>query len=111
MPIRRGMSKFPPKKPVITTFKPRLKLDWSEYQKAVFRNIATDTGNLIIEAYAGSAKTTSIVESFRYVPKGKKTIALSFGKRIQEELQARAPSYIETFTFHSLGFRAIKQRF
>src|ERR1700676_787973 len=107
-------SKFPPKK--IKTdasylVKPRLKLDWSEYQKAIFKNIATDTGHLIIEAYAGSAKTTSIIESFRYIPKGKKSIALAFNKKIQEELQARAPSYIETFTFHSLGYRAIRQRF
>lgn len=105
-------SKFPPKKlDKSHLIKPRLKLDWSPFQKAVFKNIATDDGHLIIEAYAGASKTTTIVESFRYVPKGKKSIALAFNKKIQEELQSRAPSYIDTLTFHSLGLRAIKQRF
>ena len=105
-------SKYPPKRPDTSYIvKPRLKLDWSVYQKAVFKNIALDDGHLIIEAYAGASKTTTIVESFRYVPRGKKSIALAFNKKIQEELQSRAPSYIETFTFHSLGNRAIKQRF
>jgi len=105
-------SKFPPKKPDNThLIKPRQKLNWSEYQKAIFKNIATEKGHLIIEAYAGASKTSSIIESFRYLPKGKKAIALAFNKKIQEELQSRAPSYIETFTFHSLGLRAIKQRF
>ena len=86
--------------------------NWSEYQKAIFKNIAKDEGHLIIEAYAGSAKTTSIIESFKYVPKGKKVLALAFNKKIQEELKARSPSYIQDiFTFHSLGLRAIKQKF
>jgi DNA helicase-2/ATP-dependent DNA helicase PcrA len=105
------MTKYPPKKAIPYIFKPAIKHNWSEYQKAIFKNISQGDGHLIIEAYAGAAKTTSIIESFKYVPKGKKSIALAFNKRIQEELQSRAPSYIETFTFHSLGFRAIKQRF
>jgi len=89
-----------------------VKHNWSEYQKAIFKNIANDDGHLIIEAYAGSAKTTSIIESFKYVPKGKKVLALAFNKKIQEELKSRSPSYIQDiFTFHSLGLRAIKQRF
>ena len=105
-------SKFPPKKPDNShIILPRLKLNWSEFQKGVFKEVATGDGHIIVEAYAGASKTTTIIESFRYVPKGKKSIALAFNKRIQEELQARAPSYIETFTFHSLGYRAIRQRF
>lgn len=88
------------------------KIIWSNYQKAIFKNIAKDTGHLIVEAYAGSSKTTSAVESFKYIPKGKKTLALAFNKIIQQELKNRAPSYItDVLTFHSLGFRAIKQKF
>jgi superfamily I DNA/RNA helicase len=105
-------TKFPPKKPDNShLYTPAVKHNWSEYQKNIFRNIAKENGHLIVEAYAGSAKTTSIVESFKYVPKGKKTLVLAFNKIIQEELRSRAPSYTEVFTFHSLGFRAIKQRF
>lgn len=111
MVMSNKSSKFPPKKPEQHIFKPAPKLNWSEYQKAIFKDVASGKGHTVVEAYAGSSKTTSIVESFRYVPKGKKTLALAFNKIIQEELKSRAPSYIEVFTFHSLGFRAIKQRF
>lgn len=108
----KKFSKFPPKKPDNShIIKAPVKLNWSEYQKAIFKNIAQDTGHLVVEAYAGSSKTTSIVESFRYLPKGKKTLALAFNKIIQEELKSRAPSYVEVLTFHSIGLRAIKQRF
>ena len=105
-------NKYPPKRPDkshIIKFPP--KLNWSEYQKDIFKDIGKGQGHTIIEARAGSSKTTSIVEGFRYLPKGKKAIALAFNKNIQEELQSRSPSYIETSTFHSLGLRAIKQRF
>lgn len=84
---------------------------WSPYQKKIFHDIAKGEGHTIVEARAGSAKTTSIVESFRYLPKGKKTIALAFNKNIQTELQERAPSYVDCLTFHSLGLRAIRQQY
>jgi len=88
-----------------------LKLNWSEYQTAIFQDIKCGSGHTIVEAFAGSAKTTSIIESFKHIPRGKKTLALAFNKIIQEELRARSPSYVETLTYHSIGFRAIKQRF
>lgn len=87
------------------------KLIWSQFQKKIFYDIQKGIGHTIVEARAGSAKTTSIVESFKYLPRGKKTIALAFNKKIQKELESRSPSYVECFTFHSLGLRAIKQRF
>lgn len=87
------------------------KLDWSIYQKNIFKDIAKGKGHTIVEARAGSAKSTSIVESFKYVPRGKKILGLAFNKIIQEELRSRSPSYADILTFHSLGFRAIKQRF
>lgn len=88
------------------------KIIWSPYQKAIFNNIAEGTGHAIIEARAGSSKTTSIIESLKYVPKGKKVLLLAFNKIIQEELKSRVPSSItNVYTFHALGFKAIRQRF
>jgi len=105
-------NKFPPKKEDKSYLvKASPKLEWSNYQKSIFRDIAQGEGHTIIEAYAGASKTTSIVESFKYIPKGKKAIALAFNKIIQEELRSRSPSYVDVLTFHSLGFRAIKQKF
>lgn len=88
------------------------KVEWSPYQQALFKEIKTGQGNVIVEALAGSGKTSSLVESFKYVQRGKKCIALAFNKSIQKELREKAPSYIQdVLTFHSLGLRAVKQRF
>lgn len=84
---------------------------WSSYQKDIFRNISKENGHLVVEALAGSSKTTTIIESFKYVPKGKKIIAIAFNKIIQKELEQRSPSYVTALTFHSVGLRAIKRRF
>ena len=83
----------------------------SPFQKEIYKNIAREKGHLIVEALAGSGKTTSLIESFKFLPRGKKTIALAFNKSIQQELKSRAPSYIEASTFHSFGLRAIYKRF
>jgi hypothetical protein len=108
----KNWSKFTPKKVDNShIIKANVKHDWSEHQKNIFKNISRETGHLIVEAYAGSAKSTSIIEGFKYVPKNMKSIVLAFNRLIKEELQARAPSYIEKFTFHGFGLKAIKQRF
>lgn len=105
-------NKFPPKKPDNSYLvKPNPKHIWSEYQKNVFKNIAKGDGHTIVIARAGSAKTSSLVEGSRYIPKGKKSLFCAFNKSIQEELKSRLGSYIECLTLHSLGFRAVKLRF
>lgn len=103
--------KFPPKKPEQHIFKPEPKRNWSEYQKEIFRNIANGYGHTVVIARAGSAKTSSLVEGSKYIPKGKKSLFCAFNKHIQEELKSRLGSYIECSTLHSLGFRGIKLRF
>lgn len=87
------------------------KIQFSSYQKAIFLDTFKGTGHTIIEALAGSAKTTTLIESTKYIPKGKKVIALAFNKSIQKELSERVSSRTEALTFHSLGLRSIKQRF
>ncbi len=104
-------SKFPPKKPVQTIFKAEPKRNWSEFQKNIFRDIAKGTDHTVVIARAGSGKTSTIVEGFKYLPKGKKTLMVAFNKSIAEELKTRAPSYVDVLTLHSLGFRAVKQSF
>jgi DNA helicase-2/ATP-dependent DNA helicase PcrA len=103
-------SRFPPKKPDnshIIKYDP--KRVWSKFQKAIFRDIATATDHTVVIARAGSGKTSTIVEGFKYLPKGKKTLMVAFNKAIADELKQRAPSYVECSTLHSLGFRALKQ--
>ena len=80
-------------------------------QKEIFRDIANGVGHTVVIARAGSGKTSTIVEGFRYIPRGKKTLMVAFNKAIADELRQRAPSYVDTMTLHSLGFRAIRQTF
>ena len=108
----KKVSKFPPKRPDNShIYKPQPKRNWSNFQKDIFRDIAKGTGHTVVIARAGSGKTSTIVEGFKYLPKGKKTLMVAFNKAIAEELKLRAPSYVDTLTLHSLGFRAIKQSF
>lgn len=104
--------KFPPKKSDTSHLvKPAVKRNWSTYQKAIFKDIASGLGHTIIIARAGSAKTSSLVEGSRYIPKGKKSLFCAFNKSIQEELKSKLGSYIECSTLHSLGYRAIRLKF
>lgn len=90
---------------------PPQKRIWSNYQKKIFVDIAKGTGNTVVIARAGSGKTTTIVEGFKFIPRGKKTLMAAFNKIIAEELKARAPSYVECCTLHSLGYRAVRLNF
>lgn len=78
---------------------------WSKYQLAIFEFILTGIGSAIIEAVAGSGKTTTIVEAYKYVMKmGKSAIFLAFNKAIADELGKRG---LNARTFHSLGFKVV----
>lgn len=108
----KKVSKFPPKKPDKSHLHVAApKRNWSKYQKDIFRDINGGKGHTVVIARAGSGKTSTIVEGFKYLPKGKKTLMVAFNKSIAEELKQRAPSYVDVMTLHSLGFRAIKQSF
>lgn len=78
---------------------------WSKYQLAIFEFILNGIGSAIIEAVAGSGKTTTIVEAYQYVMKmGKSAIFLAFNKAIADELGKRG---LNARTFHSLGFKVV----
>lgn len=105
-------NKFPPRRPDNShIIKIAPKLNWSKFQKDIFRNVANGIGNTAIIARAGSSKTTVLVESLKYVPKGKKILVAAFNKSIAEELKQRVRHNVDCSTLHSLGYRAILQRF
>lgn len=86
---------------------------WSPYQKAIFEDIADVNGkHTIVNAKAGSSKTSSLVEGVKYIPKKKKVIFLAFNKKIQTELDERIDkSYIDVRTIHSKSFATVKAHF
>jgi superfamily I DNA/RNA helicase len=77
--------------------------NWSQYQTDIFNFVERGEGNAIVEAVAGSGKTTTIVEALKRV-RGS-SIFLAFNKSIAEELKARG---VNARTFHSLTFGAVK---
>ncbi|HSV90868.1 MAG TPA: ATP-dependent helicase [Nitrospiraceae bacterium] len=75
---------------------------WSTYQERIFDFVENGTGNAIVEAVAGSGKSTTLVECSARA-KGS-SLLLAFNKSIAEELKARG---VNARTFHSLTFMPV----
>lgn len=90
---------------------PAKNADWqpSTYQLDVFDFITNGKGNAVVEAVAGSGKTTTIVKALELTPKGQSVLFCAFNKHIQRELASRAPSHVKVSTIHSIGFNALKE--
>lgn len=61
----------------------------TQYQQAVFDWIQHGSGNLIIQAVAGSGKTTTIMQGLEKIPRNHSVLMLAFNKSIAEELKER----------------------
>lgn len=83
------------------SFKPSI------YQQAIFDFIQHSTGNAVVNAVAGSGKTTTIVKALELIPSTDAVYFLAFGKAIAEEIKTRVPSYVNVSTLHSLGAKAL----
>jgi len=85
----------------------------SKYQVAVYDHITNDKGNAVIDAVAGSGKSTTIVEALKLIPKNKTVLFLAFNKAIVEELKIKIGQIdnVEIRTLHSLGMSAVLKTF
>ncbi len=85
----------------------------SLYQTDIRQETLFGASNLVVEAVAGSGKTTTLVWILKQLPRDKRVIFLAFNKSIAEELQSRLKEYphIEVKTLHSLGFSLIRYCF
>ena len=75
----------------------------SPYQQNVFNFIKNGRGNAIVEAVAGSGKTTTIIQSLSFIPRGKSVLFLAFNKSVVNELK----DTIEIFFL--LSFRSLNK--
>ena len=89
------------------------KRSWSHYQEAIFRAAVEGQGNVVVEACAGSGKTSTAIELFkRWQEAGnqtKRACFLCFNRAIAEELARRVPAGIEAKTLHGMSFGAIRR--
>ena len=88
----------------------------SQQQQVIFDSLSLGLDvldNLIIDAKAGSGKTTTIIEGMKYIPRLggvmlPRVVFLAFNKSIATELSRRCPPGTVCSTFHALGFRALR---
>lgn len=85
--------------------------EWSEYQLEVFRFVREETGHAVVEAVAGSGKTTTLMASLKYLRPRTSSLLMAFNKHIAEELKRRVPWGVRAATSHSQGNWALTREF
>lgn len=80
-------------------------------QIKIFKFIDKRTENILIKAYAGTGKTTTIVKAVNLLPKDKSIMFLAFNRHIKEELKEKLPEHVRCYTTYGLGTSAIKRKY
>ncbi len=63
---------------------------------------------ILLSAVAGSGKTFSIIESLKFIPRGKQVKMFAFNKTIAEEFKEKVnQTNVDTSTVHSFGMRSL----
>jgi F-box protein 18 (helicase) len=74
-------------------------------EQAAIIEAARDTKeNLLINALAGAAKTSTLVMIAQALPVGP-ILSLAFNKRIAEEMKKRLPGHVDCRTLNAIGHR------
>lgn len=81
----------------------------SPYQQAIFDFVLSGSGNAVVNAVAGSGKTTTIVAAAKLLRPGGHYKFLAFNKSIAEELKTKLPYFVTASTFHAECFAAYKR--
>lgn len=77
---------------------------WSSFQNKIFDFVETGKGNGIVQAVAGSGKSSTIEEAYKRCSDAKSKIILAFNKSIADELASRN---LNSRTFHSLCYTPV----
>lgn len=88
---------------VNSTFRP------NQYQQAYFDWIVNGYGNCVIEAYAGTGKTTTILEGLKYIPSSEKVLMVYFNTHNIEDAKNKIEKLkyrnVTVSGFHKIGYR------
>jgi DNA helicase-2/ATP-dependent DNA helicase PcrA len=77
---------------------------WSKFQEDIFKFVRSGKGSAVIEAVAGSGKTTTIVEAAKLLPRTGSAAFLAFNKAIATELKKKLPTNVKAMTLNAMGF-------
>ena len=82
---------------------------WSPMQEAIFAAVEnTIGGNLIVEALAGTGKSTTLEEIVRRTDPDASVLVCAFNTSIAKALEPRMPVGVTVKTIHSFGFAALR---
>ena len=90
---------------IIIPFKP------TKEQERIFMFVKKRPENLLIKAFAGTGKTSTIIEAVKLLPKEKSIMFLAFNRHIKEELTQKLPEHVRCYTTYGLGNSAIKRKY
>ena len=100
---------MPQNESLASRYRKRLGLgyDPSRYQAAIFEWVETGTGNVVVDACAGSGKTTTAVDAIRLADA--ETIAVAFNREIADVLEQRLRgTRAKATTAHAHGLGALR---
>ena len=85
-------------------------MEYSKYQLDIFEEIKSGVGNLLIEACAGSGKTTTLINALNHINENKKILFCAFNTDIVKELEKKIgkKDNIEITTIHGLGRKIVR---
>jgi len=90
-------------------------MQYSQYQKAIFDWVKNGSGNAIVNAVAGSGKTSTGVDAMAYIDNFKQVMFAAFNRHIRDELQSKCSHMwnVKVATYNSIGWgacqKAVKQ--
>jgi superfamily I DNA/RNA helicase len=80
---------------------------FTTYQDKIFNKINYLNNSLVIDARAGSGKTTTGVFAASSIPAKRKVAYVAFNKHNVEELKKKLPSRVACYTLHAMGLSAL----
>jgi superfamily I DNA/RNA helicase len=86
----------------------------SKYQQDIFNFIQDGKGNAVINAVAGSGKTTTLIESLKLIEHSKSKLFLAFNKSIKEEIEVKLRKNnlpVDINTCHGFGYSMLLRSF
>lgn len=82
----------------------------SQYQRAIRRFVEEGSGNAVVNAVAGSGKTTTILWSFEAVS-GQSCAFLCFNRSVAQHLRSKLPPGLTAMTLNALGHAALMRAY
>lgn len=91
----------------------KIEWPWSTYQRNIFDFIQHGVGNLVVEACAGSGKSTTMIKCLDFISSDKRILLSAFNRDIVSVLHEKVidSKNVDVSTIHSLGLLMLKRNF